>query len=93
MSYPRIIDDDRAEIRAELESREVRSWEYHSEAERRQKILMAREYAEGWFQCQETMTDWTVTPHRHVAGTTIGQHIDKCAKCGTDLRCEVHAGQ
>lgn len=28
--------------------------------------------------------------HCHVAGTTVGQHIDKCAKCGLDLRDGVH---
>lgn len=28
--------------------------------------------------------------HMHVAGTTVGQHIDKCAKCGRDLRDPVH---
>lgn len=29
-------------------------------------------------------------PHTHVAGTTIGKHIDECAVCGQDLRCDVH---
>ena len=30
-------------------------------------------------------------PHIHVAGTTVGMHIDKCAKCGRDLRDPIHA--
>lgn len=29
-------------------------------------------------------------PHTHVAGTTIGKHIDTCARCGRDLRHSVH---
>lgn len=33
-----------------------------------------------------------VTPgHIHVAGTTVGKHIDECAKCGCDLRHPIHA--
>jgi hypothetical protein len=31
-----------------------------------------------------------IAPHMHVAGTTVGKHIDECALCGQDLRCEVH---
>ncbi len=29
-------------------------------------------------------------PHHHVAGTTVSQHIDKCALCGLDLRDDIH---
>jgi len=28
--------------------------------------------------------------HVHVAGTTIGLDIDTCAKCGKDLRNDIH---
>lgn len=28
--------------------------------------------------------------HMHVAGTTVGKDIDTCAKCGRDLRHEIH---
>lgn len=28
--------------------------------------------------------------HTHVAGTTVGKHIDTCAVCGHDLRHEIH---
>lgn len=31
--------------------------------------------------------------HTHVAGTTVGKDIDECAKCGQDLRADIHAGQ
>lgn len=29
-------------------------------------------------------------PHRHVAGTLADLHIDTCAKCGFDIRNEIH---
>jgi hypothetical protein len=28
--------------------------------------------------------------HCHVAGTTVGKHIDECARCGRDLRHPIH---
>jgi len=28
--------------------------------------------------------------HIHVAGTTVGKHIDECARCGQDLRSDIH---
>ncbi len=30
------------------------------------------------------------TKHVHVAGSTIGKHIDECARCGHDIRHEIH---
>ena len=47
---PRIIDNDRDEITARLDGKEIRGWSYASEAERRAKMLAAHEFAEGWFQ-------------------------------------------
>ena len=32
----------------------------------------------------------STAPHVHVAGTTIGKHIDECALCGDDLRSPIH---
>lgn len=29
--------------------------------------------------------------HIHVAGTTVGKDIDECARCGFDLRHQIHA--
>lgn len=29
-------------------------------------------------------------PHYHVAGTTVGKDIDECAKCGQDIRSDIH---
>ncbi len=31
-----------------------------------------------------------IGPHRHVAGTTVGLHIDTCALCERDIREDVH---
>ena len=31
-------------------------------------------------------------PHPHVAGTLADLHIDTCAKCGHDIRNEIHRG-
>ena len=50
MSDPRIIDNDAGEITATVASREVRGWSYKNDAERRIKMQMAHEFAEGWFQ-------------------------------------------
>lgn len=49
MKSPKIIDNDRDEIRAEYEGESVRSWSYKTEGERREKMGKAQEFAEGWF--------------------------------------------
>ena len=53
MEYPKIIDNDRDEITAVYLGREVRGWSYAGEAERRAKMLAAKEFAEGWYQCEK----------------------------------------
>lgn len=88
---PRIIDNDRDEIRAELDGREIRSWEYHSEGERRVKMRMAREFAEGWFQATKLNAARADVPHPHVSGELAGKPRDECALCGRDIRNSVHA--
>jgi hypothetical protein len=50
MSDPRITDNDRGEISATVAGKEVRGWSYSDDAERRLKMRMAHEFAEGWFQ-------------------------------------------
>ncbi len=50
---PRVTDNDKGEIIVTLEGKELRGWEYHSDTERRQKMLMAREYVEGWHDCRK----------------------------------------
>lgn len=47
---PRIVDNDRDEITATLDGKEIRGWTYANETERRIKMLIAREFTEGWFR-------------------------------------------
>jgi hypothetical protein len=47
---PRVADNDRDEITVTLDGKEIRGWSYRDEAERRVKMLAAREFCEGWFQ-------------------------------------------
>jgi len=53
MTTPKIIDNDRDEITAELDGKEIRGWAYDNDDERRVKMAKAREFAEGWYQCQK----------------------------------------
>ena len=45
---PRVTDNDQGEISVTIDGRELRGWSYSSNDERRQKMLQAREYVEGW---------------------------------------------
>lgn len=53
MADPRVHDNDRDEITVTLDGKEIRGWSYRDEAERRVKMLAAREFCEGWFQAIE----------------------------------------
>lgn len=44
----RVTDNDNDEITVALEGKELRGWSYANDAERRQKMVQAREYVEGW---------------------------------------------
>lgn len=46
---PRVVDNDRDEITVTLDGKEIRGWSYADDAERRVKMLAAREFVEGWF--------------------------------------------
>jgi len=48
---PRVVDNDRDEITVTLDGKEIRGWSYGDNPERRVKMLLAREFVEGWFQC------------------------------------------
>lgn len=45
---PKVIDNDKGDITVEVSGKEVRGWSYKDDAERRMKMLAAREYVEGW---------------------------------------------
>lgn len=54
---PRVHDNDRDEITVTLDGKEIRGWSYENEAERRMKMLAAREFCEGWFQAHQNYVD------------------------------------
>lgn len=45
---PRVTDNDQGEINVTFGGKELRGWSYANDDERRQKMLLAREYVEGW---------------------------------------------
>lgn len=45
---PRVIDNDAGEISITFNGKDLRGWSYADDAERRVKMLMARDYVEGW---------------------------------------------
>lgn len=51
---PRVIDNDRDEITVTLDSKEIRGWSYATDAERRVKMIAAREFVEGWHVGKDT---------------------------------------
>jgi hypothetical protein len=50
---PRVTDDDKDAITVSLDGRELRGWSYADDDARRQKMLQAREYVEGWCDGRE----------------------------------------
>jgi hypothetical protein len=47
-TQPRVTDNDAGEISVTLNGQELRGFIYKDDAERRTKMLCAREYIEGW---------------------------------------------
>lgn len=47
-AQPRVTDDDKDSITVTFNGKELRGWSYKDDAERRTKMLAAREYVEGW---------------------------------------------
>lgn len=45
---PRVTDNDKDEITVSLNGKELRGWSYSTDDERRRKMLLAREYVEGY---------------------------------------------
>ncbi len=45
---PRVTDNDKGEITVTVKGVELRGWSYKDDTERRQKMVQAREYVEGW---------------------------------------------
>lgn len=57
MTQPTVIDNDKDEITVTLHGEELRGWSYKDDAERRQKMVQAREYVEGWCDGGEARAD------------------------------------
>lgn len=53
---PRVTDDDHGEITIVYAGKQLRGWSYVSDGERRQKMLLAREYVEGWCDHREHLS-------------------------------------
>jgi hypothetical protein len=53
-----LVDNDHGEITVMLYGKELRGWSYQDDAERRIKMLAAREYVEGWCDGRETRRGW-----------------------------------
>lgn len=53
MENPRVTDSDDGEITVSLDGKELRGWSYKDDPERRQKMVQAREYVEGWCDSRE----------------------------------------
>lgn len=45
---PRVTDNDNGTIRVTRAGEVLRAYDYEGEADRRHKMLLAREYVEGW---------------------------------------------
>ena len=50
---PRVTDNDKDEITVSLDGKELRGWSYANDDERRQKMLQAREYVEGFGDAEQ----------------------------------------
>jgi hypothetical protein len=57
MKQPSVTDNDDGEITVSLDGRELRGWSYKDDAERRTKMLCAREYVEGWCDGRDAIRD------------------------------------
>lgn len=53
MTNPKVTDNDHGEISVTLNGRELRGWSYENDEQRRTKMLLAREYVEGWCDGRE----------------------------------------
>jgi hypothetical protein len=72
---PRVVDNDRDEITVTLAEKEIRGWSYESEAERRTKILAAREFVEGWYQAKTEAPAARGVTEAHLA--SLENHIKR----------------
>jgi hypothetical protein len=53
---PIVTDNDSGEISVTHNDKELRGWSYKDDDDRRQKMLLAREYVEGWCDAREDIS-------------------------------------
>lgn len=53
---PRVTDNDEGQITVTLDGRELRSWIYDTDERRRDRMVLAREYVEGWCDARDAST-------------------------------------
>lgn len=80
MDQPKVIDFDDGEISVRLDGKELRGWIYKDEAERRQKMLQAREYVEGW--CDGRIPNAAATPSDPLVG--LDERLDRLLLTASD---------
>jgi hypothetical protein len=69
---PRVTDNDKDEITVSLDGKELRGWSYTSDGERRQKMLQAREYVEGWGDAAaQQQNPWAHVPKQYAGRWTF----------------------
>lgn len=61
MLQPRVTDDDKDTITVTHMGKEVRSWHYDNDSQRRTKMQQAREYIEGFCDGQDYMKKTMLT--------------------------------
>lgn len=54
---PRVTDNDKGDITVAISGKELRGWSYASDTERRQKMVQAREFVEGWCDGRDQVVD------------------------------------
>jgi hypothetical protein len=83
---PRVTDDDGDQITVSLDGRELRRWIYASEGERRQKIVQAREYVEGWCDGRTTLAIFDILNPVALAVENLACHQEQCDQDGVMVK-------
>ena len=97
MTVPSTFDESVTAIGKAIDDRDVRINEL--EKALRSVIALAGSYGQEDGTAERLILDGARNAlsahgkHYHVAGTTVGWHIDKCAACGRDLRDPIHIRQ
>jgi hypothetical protein len=78
MHNPHVADNDKGEITVSLHGAELRGWSYKDDAERRTKMQMAHEFAEGIFVAKKRIknsVDFLLNEHLCCMGPNCDDSI------------------